>query len=207
MRFYLGRVVIGGSKWPLRGSHRQKWRCEIEGRAAAIVRQAMVDAGASSDVAMRARGRWPPPATGAIVGNGDAAARRARHGRLGIVGCGDARARRKNRLRVSGRQVCMRFREEETAPAIRGGKPRGLMCSSATLAGFSTYPMRAARRGRCSICCCFFSTCFCSRCCCSSRGTVAKLAMRAAFCLIQRPYISKLCLPGAFRPGITIIKC
>ncbi len=33
---------------------------------------------ASSDVAMRARGRWPPPATGAIVGNGDAAARRAR---------------------------------------------------------------------------------------------------------------------------------
>ncbi|HCD7544859.1 TPA: hypothetical protein ND457_005168 [Escherichia coli] len=55
-----------------------------------------------------------------IVGNGDAAARRARPGRLGIVGCGDARARRKKT--ASGcprRQVCMRFREEETAPAIR----------------------------------------------------------------------------------------
>ncbi len=99
---------------------------------------AMVDAGAHRpDVAMRARGRWPPPATGAIVGNGDAAARRARPGRLGIVGCGDARARRKKT--ASGcprRQVYMRFREEETAPASQGGKPRGLMCSSATLAGF-----------------------------------------------------------------------
>ena len=61
----------------------------------------MVDAGAyRPDVAMRARGRWPLPATCAIVGNGDAAARRARgFGRLGIVGCGDARAG-ENRLGV-----------------------------------------------------------------------------------------------------------
>nr|AZF85574.1 hypothetical protein KADIGFNM_00237 [Salmonella enterica subsp. enterica serovar London]AZF85741.1 hypothetical protein KADIGFNM_00404 [Salmonella enterica subsp. enterica serovar London] len=52
------------SKWPLRGSHRQKWRCEIQGRAAAIVRPGDGRRRrASSDVAMRARGRWPPPAT------------------------------------------------------------------------------------------------------------------------------------------------
>src|SRR5690606_22512624 len=29
---YLGRVVLGGSKWPCGGSHRQKWRCEIQGQ-------------------------------------------------------------------------------------------------------------------------------------------------------------------------------
>ena len=77
------------------GAHRRMWRCELE---------------------VGGHRRRP----GAIVGNGDAAARRARPGRLGIVGCGDARARRKKT--ASGcprRQVCMRFREEETAPAIR----------------------------------------------------------------------------------------
>src|SRR5574344_1164976 len=77
------------------GRHRQTWRCELE---------------------VGGHRRRP----GAIVGNGDAAARRARPGRLGIVGCGDAKERRKKT--ASGcprRQVCMRFREEETAPAIR----------------------------------------------------------------------------------------
>ena len=32
-------------------------------------------------------------------------------------------------------------------------------------------------------------------------GHCCKVSDEAAFCLIQRPYISKLCLPGAFRPG------
>nr|WP_280956580.1 hypothetical protein [Enterobacter hormaechei]WES36974.1 hypothetical protein P3J69_00285 [Enterobacter hormaechei] len=82
--------------------------------------------------------RWSTPAR--IVGCGDASSRSVATagdlvpssamamlqldvrgpGRLGIVGCGDARARRKKT--ASGcprRQVCMRFREEETAPAIR----------------------------------------------------------------------------------------
>lgn len=82
---------------------------------------AMVDAGAHRRMRrcqLEVGGHRRRP--GAIVGNGDAAARRARPGRLGIVGCGDARARRKKT--ASGcprRQVCMRFREEETAPAIR----------------------------------------------------------------------------------------
>ncbi len=44
-------------------------------------------------------------------------------------------------------------------------------------------------------------------CCCSSRGTVAKLAMRQPFVLFKGLTFQKLCLPGAFRPGITIIKC
>ncbi|QUJ03411.1 DDE-type integrase/transposase/recombinase [Salmonella enterica subsp. enterica] len=41
------------------------------------------------------------------------------------------------------------------------------------------------------------------------RGHCCKVSDEAAFCLIQRPYISKkkLCLLCAFRPGITIIKC
>ena len=34
-----------------------------------------------------------------------------------------------------------------------------------------------------------------------------KVSDEAAFCLIQRPYISKTLLTSAFRPGITIIKC
>ena len=57
------------------GAHRRMWRCELE---------------------VGGHRRRP----GAIVGNGDAAARRARPGRLGIVGCGDARARRSGRERV-----------------------------------------------------------------------------------------------------------
>ncbi len=158
------------------GAHRRMWRCELE---------------------VGGHRRRP----GAIVGNGDAAARRARPGRLGIVGCGDARARRKNRLGVSEAASLHAVQGGRNRAGDQGGKPRGLMCSSATLAGFSTYPMRAARRGRCSICCCFFSTCFCSWCCCSSRGTVAKLAMRQPFVLFKGLTFQKLCLPGAFRPG------
>ena len=38
-------------------------------------------------------------------------------------------------------------------------------------------------------------------------GTVAKLAMRQPFVLFKGLTFQKLCLPGAFRPGITIIKC
>jgi TnpA family transposase len=40
-------------------------------------------------------------------------------------------------------------------------------------------------------------------------GHCCKVSDEAAFCLIQRPYISKekTLLTGAFRPGITIIKC
>ncbi len=39
------------------------------------------------------------------------------------------------------------------------------------------------------------------------KGTVAKLAMRQPFVLFKGLTFQKLCLPGAFRPGITIIKC
>ncbi len=38
-------------------------------------------------------------------------------------------------------------------------------------------------------------------------GTVAKLAMRQPFVLFKGLTFQKLCLPGAFRQGITIIKC
>ncbi|MHD0335577.1 hypothetical protein ACYY4Z_26995 (plasmid) [Escherichia coli] len=64
----------------------------------------------------------------------------------------------KNRLGVSEAASLHAVQGGRNRAGDQGGKPRGLMCSSATLAGFfSTYPMRAARRGRCSICCCFFS--------------------------------------------------
>ncbi len=39
------------------------------------------------------------------------------------------------------------------------------------------------------------------------QGTVAKLAMRQPFVSFKGLTFQKLCLPGAFRPGITIIKC
>ncbi|MFL6897063.1 hypothetical protein [Enterobacter roggenkampii] len=42
----------------------------------------------------------------------------------------------------------------------------------------------------------------------SIKGTVAKVSDEAAFCLIQRPYISKNSAYQAhFAQGITIIKC
>nr|WP_242700057.1 hypothetical protein [Enterobacter hormaechei] len=44
------------------------------------------------------------------------------------------------------------------------------------------------------------------RCCCSSRGTVAKLAMRQPFVLFKGLTFQKLCLRAHFA-GITIIKC
>ena len=169
--------------------HRQKWRCEIQWPG----RPPSSDLGdgrrrrASSDVAMRARGRWPPPATGAIVGNGDAAARRAVPGRLGIVGCDDARARLKTASGCPRRQVLHAVQGGRNRAGDQGGKPRGLMCSSATLAGFFGLSDASGRRGRCSICCCFFSDVLLLLVLLLVARPVAKLAMRATFCLIQRP--------------------
>ncbi len=108
------------------------------GRAAAIVRP----------------WRWSTPAR--IVGCGDASSRSVAtagdlvpssamamlqldvrgSGRLGIVGCGDARARRKNRLGVSEAASLHAVQGGRNRAGDQGGKPRGLMCSSATLAGF-----------------------------------------------------------------------
>ncbi len=155
---------------------------------------------ASSDVAMRARGRWPPPATGAIVGNGDAAARRARLGRLGIVGCGDARARRKNRLGVSEAASLHAVQGGRNRAGDQGGKPRGLMCSSATLAGFfdlsdASGPPWALL----DLLLLFLDVLLLlvlllvARHCC-------KVSDEAAFCLIQRPYISKTLLTRRISP-------
>ncbi|QED72492.1 hypothetical protein FTV92_25745 (plasmid) [Escherichia coli] len=41
----------------------------------------------------------------------------------------------------------------------------------------------------------------------SDRGHCCKVSDEAAFCLIQRPYISKTLLTRRISPGITIIKC
>ncbi len=158
------------------GAHRRMWRCELE---------------------VGGHRRRP----GAIVGNGDAAARRARPGRLGIVGCGDARARRKKT--ASGcprRQVCMRFRGGRNRAGDQGGKPRGLMCSSATLAGFfdlsdASGPPWALL----DLLLLFLDVLLLlvlllvARHCC-------KVSDEAAFCLIQRPYISKTLLTRRISP-------
>ncbi|ORS96531.1 hypothetical protein BHS85_25130, partial [Escherichia coli] len=45
------------------------------------------------------------------------------------------------------------------------------------------------------------ANCSSSSCKRSSRGTVAKLAMRQPFVLFKGLTFQKLCLPGAFRPG------
>ena len=198
---YLGWSLLAGLKWSLQDPHRQKWRCEI--RQGGRHRQTR---------------RWSTPAR--IVGCGDASSRSVatagdwRHRRqwrccsstcggyrrLGIVGCAMLE-RGENRPGCPRRQVCMRFREEETAPAIGEENRAGLMCSSATLAGFFDFIRCERPPWRCSICCCFFSTCFCPVLLFVARHFRCKVSDEAAFCLIQRPYISKLCLPGAFRPG------
>ena len=178
------------------------------GRAAAIVRHGDGRRRrASSDVAMRARGRWPPPATGAIVGNGDAAARRARHGRLGIVGCGDARARRKNRLGVSEAASLHAVQGGRNRAGDQGGKPRGLMCSSATLAGFFDLSDASAPPWALLDLLLLFLDVLLLRCCCSSRGTVAKLAMRQPFVLFKGLTFQNSAYRAHFARGDLIIKC
>ncbi len=137
---------------------------------------------------------------GAIVGNGDAAARRARLGRLGIVGCGDARARRKNRLGVSEAASLHAVQGGRNRAGDQGGKPRGLMCSSATLAGFfdlsdASGPPWALL----DLLLLFLDVLLLlvlllvARHCC-------KVSDEAAFCLIQRPYISKTLLTRRISP-------
>ncbi len=171
------------------------------GRAAAIVDLAMVDAGAHRRMwrceleVVATAGDWCHRRQWRCCSS-TCAAWSSRHRRMRRC----SSEAKKNRLGVSEAASLHAVQGGRNRAGDQGGKPRGLMCSSATLAGFSTYPMRAARRGRCSICCCFFSTCFCSWCCCSSRGTVAKLAMRQPFVLFKGLTFQKLCLPGAFRP-------
>ncbi len=157
------------------GAHRRMWRCELE---------------------VGGHRRRP----GAIVGNGDAAARRARPGRLGIVGCGDARARRKNRLGVSEAASLHAVQGGRNRAGDQGGKPRGLMCSSATLAGFfdlsdASGPPWALL----DLLLLFLDVLLLlvlllvARHCC-------KVSDEAAFCLIQRPYISKTLLTRRISP-------
>ena len=98
---------------------------------------AMVDAGASSDVAMRARGRWPPPATRCHrrqwrCCSSTCAARSSRHRRMRRC----SSEAKKNRLRVSEAAKSACGSGGRNRAGDQGGKPRGLMCSSATLAGF-----------------------------------------------------------------------
>ena len=99
---YLGRVVIGGSKWPLRGSHRQKWRAD-RGQGGRHRRHGDGRRRrASSDVAMRARvgghrrRHWCHRRQWRCCSS-TCAARSSRHRRMRRCSSG-----RKNRLGVSG---------------------------------------------------------------------------------------------------------
>ncbi len=162
-----------------------------------------IDAGASSDVAMREpRSVAAAGDCGAIVGNGDAtqlgqcAARSSRHRRMRRCSSG-----RKTASGCPGGRVCMRFREEETAPAIRR-KPRGLMCSSAAQPDFHDIPMRAARREAiCSIYLLHFLNVLLLLGAVVARHLVVQSWRQGSLCLIQRPYISKLCLQAHISPG------
>ncbi|WP_213060161.1 hypothetical protein, partial [Escherichia coli] len=84
---------------------------------------------------------------------------------------------KKNRLGVSEAASLHAVQGGRNRAGDQGGKPRGLMCSSATLAGFfdlsdASGPPWALLDLR--------------HCC--------KVSDEAAFCLIQRPYISKTLL-------------
>ncbi|WP_327274231.1 hypothetical protein [Salmonella enterica] len=133
----------------------------------------------------------------AIVGNGDAAARRARFGRLGIVG---AMLEREKPPGVSEAASLHAVQGGRNRAGDQGGKPRGLMCSSATLAGFfdlsdASGPPWALL----DLLLLFLDVLLLlvlllvARHCC-------KVSDEAAFCLIQRPYISKTLLTRRISP-------
>ena len=155
---------------------------------------------ASSDVAMRARvgghRRRLVPSSAMAMLQLDVRGRSSRHRRMRRC---SSEAKKPPQGVRGGKSACGSGGRNRAGD--QGGKPRGLMCSSATLAGFSTYPMRAARRGRCLDLLLLFSTMLLLwRCCCSSRGTVAKLAMRQPLSYSKALHFKTL-LTGAFRVG------
>ncbi len=170
------------------GRHRQTWRWSTPAR--------IVGCGDASAVEVGGHRRRP----GAIVGNGDAAARRARPGRLGIVGCGDARARRKKPPRGvrGGKSACGSGRKK---PRRRSGRKTAR--PDVQLGHFS----RIFRLIRCErppwalldLLLLFLDVLLLlvlllvARHCC-------KVSDEAAFCLIQRPYISKTLLTRRISP-------
>ncbi len=188
----------------------------------------------SPEMAMRDRGqgyrhrqtwRWSTPAR--IVGCGDASSRSVPppatwcHRRqwrccsstcaaLVVSASSDAamlERGEKNRLGVSEAASLHAVQGGRNRAGDQGGKPRGLMCSSTTLAGFfdlsdASGPPWALL----DLLLLFLDVLLLlvlllvARHCC-------KVSDEAAFCLIQRPYISKTLLTRRISPGITIIKC
>ncbi len=158
------------------GAHRRMWRCELE---------------------VGGHRRRP----GAIVGNGDAAARTcaawsSRHRRMRRC----SSEAKKNRLGVSEAASLHAVQGGRNRAGDQGGKPRGLMCSSATLAGFfdlsdASGPPWALL----DLLLLFLDVLLLlvlllvARHCC-------KVSDEAAFCLIQRPYISKTLLTRRISP-------
>ncbi len=189
MRFILAGSLLAGLKKAAPWISSPEMAMRDPGRAAAIVRPGDGRRRrASSDVAMRARGRWPPPATWC----------HRRQWRCCSSTCAAWSSRHRRMRRCSSEAKKPPRGVEAASPHAvqggrnragdQGGKPRGLMCSSATLAGFSTYPMRTGPPWALLDLLLLFSTCFCSLVLLLSRAALLQLAMSAAsLCLIQRP--------------------
>uniref|UniRef100_UPI003EB88AF5 hypothetical protein n=2 Tax=Gammaproteobacteria TaxID=1236 RepID=UPI003EB88AF5 len=169
--------------------------------------------------------RWSTPAR--IVGCGDASSRSvATAGDLvpssamamlqldvrGLVVSASSDARcsseaKKNRLGVSEAASLHAVQGGRNRAGDQGGKPRGLMCSSATLAGFFDLSDASGPPWALLDLLLLFLDVLLLLVLLLVARTVAKLAMRQPFVLFKGLTFQKLCLPGAFRPGITIIKC
>ncbi len=171
------------------GAHRRMWRCELE-------------VGGHRRRPGCHRRQWR-------CCSSTCAARSSRHRRMRRCS-----SEAKNRLGVSEAASLHAVQGGRNRAGDQGGKPRGLMCSSATLAGFFDLSDASGPPWALLDLLLLFSTCFCPGCCCSSRGTVAKLAMRQPFVLFKGLTFQKLCLPRIsprdhhnkmLRPGLCVV--
>ncbi|MET5321544.1 hypothetical protein WHW08_28305 [Klebsiella pneumoniae] len=113
----------------------------------------------------------------------------------------------KNRLGVSEAASLHAVQGGRNRAGDQGGKPRGLMCSSATLAGFSTYPMRAPPWALLDLVAVFLDVLLLLGCCCR-RAALLQLAMRQPFVLFKGLTFQNSAYQAHFAQGSTaIIKC
>ncbi len=173
-----GRPPSSDSAMVDAGAHRRMWRCELE-------------VGGHRRRLGCHRRQWR-------CCSSTCAARSSRHRRMRRC----SSEAKKNRLGVSEAASLHAVQGGRNRAGDQGGKPRGLMCSSATLAGFfdlsdASGPPWALL----DLLLLFSRRASAPRCCCSSRGTVAKLAMRQPFVLFKGLTFQKTLLTGRISPG------
>ncbi len=169
------------------GRHRQTWRWSTPAR--------IVGCGDASSRSVATAGDLVPSSAMAML-QLDVRGRSSRHRRMRRC----SSEAKKNRLGVSEAASLHAVQGGRNRAGDQGGKPRGLMCSSATLAGFfdlsdASGPPWALL----DLLLLFLDVLLLlvlllvARHCC-------KVSDEAAFCLIQRPYISKTLLTRRISP-------